>query len=118
MGKAAGGGATKFRGRQIEVGPGKVLEPLGGEEGGGARAGRGRVVLVLIFQQLRIRSQRSESDMELSLWGHRGHTHPVQHQGGAVDHAALWLQPEATGGVALLKLGPVDLQETSGPIGG
>lgn len=55
MGKAAGGGAAEFRGRQVEVGPGEVLQPLGGEEGGGARAGRGCVVLVIVLQQLRVR---------------------------------------------------------------
>lgn len=57
MGRAAGGGAAHFRGRQVKVGPGEVLQPLGGEEGGGARAGRGCVVLVIVLQQLRVRGQ-------------------------------------------------------------
>lgn len=100
------------------MGPGDVLQPLGGKEGGGARGGRGRVVLVVILQQLRVGGQRSEGDLEVNSRFTGGTTHPAQHQGGAVDHAALWLHPQATSGVALLKQGPVDLQETPGPIRG
>lgn len=118
LGGMAGGGAAEVRGRQVEVGPGDVLQPLGGEEGGSAREGRGRVVLVVVLQQLRVRGQRSEGDLEVNSGVTGGTTHPAQHQRGAVDHAALWLHPQATSGVALLKLGPVDLQETPGPIRG
>lgn len=63
MGKAARGGATEFSGRQVEVGPSEVLQPLGGEEGGGARAVHRRVVLVIVLQQLRVTGQRSEGEL-------------------------------------------------------
>lgn len=59
MGRMAGGGVAEVRGRQVEVRPGDVLQLLGGEEGGGC----GCVVLVVVFQQLRVRGQRSDGDL-------------------------------------------------------
>lgn len=79
MGKLAGGGAAEFRGRQVKVGPSEVLQLLGGKEGGGARAGRGRVILVIILQQLRVRGQRSEGELELNPEATEVMTHPAQH---------------------------------------
>lgn len=115
MGEAAGGRAAEFRGRQVELGPGEVIQPLGREEGGGTRAGRSRVVLVIVLQQLRVRSQSQRGTLNCTLRSQRSKTYPAQHQGCAVDHAALWLHPQASSGVALLKLGPVDLRETPEP---
>lgn len=118
MGKAAGGRSTEFRGREVEVGPIEVLQPQGRKEGGGVRGGRRRVILVIVLQQLRDRGQRSMGELELRHKVTEVTTHPAQHQSCAVDHAALWLHPKATAGIVLLKLGPVDLRETPGPIRG